>query len=108
MTPYEQLAQNINGIAGTNVATGQEPMTIASRRNLGGINNRMTLSDMARARKHQMLMQQFQAEQLQKQGEADPLDFLSVIPGIGNIIGGIDKRDQAGAMSRRSQYGPAY
>lgn len=106
MDDYQQLANSINGIAKTNVASGVEPLTIATRRALSGINSNMTLQDMARNNRHRQQMSQFDMQNWHQQNDASPLDFLSMIPGISNIVRGRQQKDQADQIASRYQYGP--
>ena len=111
-TPYEELASNTNRIAGTNVASGMEPLAIGTRKRLSGMNSKLQLSDMGRQNRYRDIMRRMQQDKIDKDNEFDAMDMPGFIPGVGNIIGGVGARDKAGQMNNYydqmfKQYGPA-
>jgi hypothetical protein len=95
-SPYEDLAGSVNKIAGTNIYSGEEPSTISTRKRLSSAQSGIGMGDLLRSKKYRDMMRNFEREQFREQNEAGPLDFLSLIPGVGGFIKGIEGRHNMG------------
>lgn len=99
MMPYDELAGNFNKIAGSNIVSGNEPLSIAARRRMNTAQQgiRMNSMDMQNRLKQMALQQQ---EDEIKQSEDPLFDILGLLSGGASVAHGIGAKDKAGRESR--------
>jgi hypothetical protein len=91
MDEYQNLASRFNSAAKVPIATGAElPTTLAHSGQSLAFHN-LAMSRMDQAQRFKKIWEDYQLEQAKKANEAGPLDFLSVLPGIGGIYSAIAK-----------------
>ncbi len=101
--PYGDFSQQFNKTAGgANITSGEEPLTLSSRRNQQSAMQNLAMSNMAKKYFLNKLVQQLQVAQEKKANEAGIFDYLGLVPGIGSVVGAFT------GGGKKEKFGPGY